>query len=322
MNDKLLFRLERKNIYLKRRNQVLINKMRLMLSIISGLIVFIICFIISSNHKNALYIEEIEKLKNSNKFLESEIVKDFGTYSSIKNDNDSYQNQITNLESKNADLQNQITNLESKNADLQNQIYAIQNDLATMTQISKELDDQNKELVDLYNQNNQDIKILLARKELYDKYSYAIINSENGERTDITYNDIATLESLAQQKGMGKDAVDFILAVCMTESRGNANAKNLSSTASGLGQLLYTTAKFVYEDLMGNGKNTYKSSYAFDHSINIKMSLYYIDYLAKQNNRDTTKICVGYAGGYDKTWIDKVDSYLQNVGKSIYTIKI
>lgn len=300
MNDEL-FRLERKNIYLKRRNQVLKNKMRLMLFIIFGLIVFIICFIISSNHKSALYIEEIEKLKKSNKFLESEIVKDFGTYSSIKNDSDSYQNQITNLELKNADLQN---------------------DLVAMTQISKELDDQNKELVDLYNQNNQDIKILLARKELYDKYSYAIINSENGERTDITYNDIATLESLAQQKGMGKDAVDFILAVCMTESRGNTNAKNPSSTASGLGQLLYTTAKFVYEDLMGNGKNTYKSSYAFDHSINIKMSLYYIDYLAKQNNRDTIKICVGYAGGYDKAWIDKVDSYLQDVGKSIYTIKI
>lgn len=287
---------------LKRRyNRVLNNNVKLRIQIVILFIALFaittsfICFALITHHNKENYLARIDELEKLYKSSESQIVRDFGSFSSEK---------------------------ESLKIDYQNQLVDLETQLQAMTEISQELDNQNKQLVDLYNKNNQELRDLEKRQELYDKYQYAIINSEDGQRTDISYDDIVTLENLAAQKGMGKDAVDFLLAICMTESRGKANAKNSSSTASGLGQLLQSTAKMTYETLMGNGRGSYQQQYAFDHTTNLKMALYYIDYLAKENNRNVIAVCTAYAGGYDAAWIDKVDSYLQTKGKSIDTIKI
>ena len=77
-------------------------------------------------------------------------------------------------------------------------------------------------------------------EELFDKYEYAIIDKYEN-RTDITYEQILTLEDLVKEYPIND--TDLILSIIMTESRGIETAQNSESTAKGYGQLLNSTAK-------------------------------------------------------------------------------
>ena len=198
----------------------------------------------------------------------------------------------------------------------------LKSQLQKVSEISIQLDKQNKELVDKINEQNETLNRYESRKELFDQYEYAIIRSNN-TRTDIKYSDIDTLESLAKQKNMGPDAVDLVLAFAMNESEGYAHVKNPRSTATGLCGLLRGTAKFVYENEMGHGRGTYNHSMAYDGTLNLQMSLYYIDYLARRNGRSSIRTINSYRGTSGDTWyLNKLNRRLSKTGKSIYTIKI
>lgn len=216
--------------------------------------------------------------------------------------------------SENEKLQNEYEQIENENKELQNQ-------LAEISSISVDLDEQNKKLVDQINETNSVLKRYEEREELFDQYEFAIIRQDKS-RTDIKYSDIDTLESLALAKNMGPDAVDLVLAFAMNESEGYSKVKNPHSTATGLCGLLAGTAKYTYEIEMGNGKGTYHHSMAYDGTLNLKMSLYYIDYLAKNNGRSTLKTIYSYRGATDQPYMIKLDRRLSTEGKSIYTIRI
>lgn len=194
---------------------------------------------------------------------------------------------------------------------LNGQYKSMTNMVDELTSISTELDEQNKAYY-------EELKVLRERKELYDKYSYAILN-DAGERTDITYDQIITLKDLLKESSI--DDEDLILAWIMTESNGNEKARNTKSTAKGYGQILDGTSKFIYTNLMNNNSADWHSSIALNGDTNIEMMVTYIDYLYDKNNGDLYDIMRDYRGKRDISgYVSKIDSYLQNADKSVEDI--
>lgn len=194
---------------------------------------------------------------------------------------------------------------------LNGQYKSMTNMVDELTSISTELDEQNKAYY-------EELKVLRERKELYDKYSYAILN-DAGERTDITYDQIITLKDLLKESSI--DDEDLILAWIMTESNGNEKARNTKSTAKGYGQILDGTSKFIYTNLMNNNSADWHSSITLNGDTNIEMMVTYIDYLYDKNNGDLYDIMRDYRGKRDISgYVSKIDSYLQNADKSVEDI--
>ena len=108
-----------------------------------------------------------------------------------------------------------------------------------------ELDKENISLVESNNTYYKEFSTLRERAELYEEYEYALMY--NGERTDITYDQLKTGITICEESGVDPH---LLFAFIMAESRGVETAKNANSTATGYGQLLNGTAKFVYEDLL------------------------------------------------------------------------
>lgn len=191
--------------------------------------------------------------------------------------------------------------------------------LEDTSSIAYELDIENESLVNQARELQETINTYEEREELFDKYEWAIIRSDN-TRTDITYNRITSLEELAGEKGLSDDSVDLILALAMTESRGTESAANSESSARGLGQMLESTARFTYEKLMENGKGTYNHDMAFDGDINITMMCYYLDYLGIKYDDDITLVLKEYRGEENPEYNNKIDTYLAKGGTNLHSI--
>lgn len=179
--------------------------------------------------------------------------------------------------------------------------------------IARTLDETNHQLVSDMKAIDDRLKDYERREELYDKYDYAIIREDN-TRTDITYEDLDTLESLVKEKGLSEDTNDLILSLAMTESRGFEDAENSSSTATGLGQILQGTAKFIYEKLMGNPRGSYSHDLALDGETNLTMMVYYLDYLGEKYSDNITLVLNEYRGDKDQSYNNKINKYLAKAG--------
>ena len=219
---------------------------------------------------------------------------------------------------KNSKLHNDLTKVKTTNDILVDTVNESNDTIIQLSKVATQLDTENTNLVTTLKAQTEELNTLRERKELYDLYEYAI-NREDGSRTDITYEEIKNLHELAAEAGLGEDAVAVILAISMNESRGTSNAKNSESTAAGLTGLLYGTAKFSYENLLGNGKGTYQKSYVYDPETNLRMSLAYIAYLKKHTDGSARSILIGYRGLNDKTYMKAIEKY---IGKPISQIKL
>ena len=141
-----------------------------------------------------------------------------------------------------------------------------------------------------YDSFQEKYNTLRSRKELYDKYEYALFD-EAGNRTELTYDNLKYGETLMKEYGYDPHILFGIFGV---ESEYKPKAKNPKSTARGLGQLLKGTAEFVYEDILGN--EGYSHNMAYNAKTNILLSSTYINYLMKHNHGDTFKVIQGYCG--------------------------
>ena len=192
--------------------------------------------------------------------------------------------------------------------------------LSDVSQIAYQLDQQNRTLNDDLNDALEKIKQYESREELFDSYEWALFR-ENGSRTDISYNDIVTLEELVDEKDLSDDTVDLVLAMAMTESNGNANARNVSSSAVGLGQFLSGTGRFVYTSLMGNNVYNHQET-ASDSETNLEMMVYYLEYLDVKNNHNIERVISCYRGIESPSYKYKINSYLAKNDLSLATIDI
>ncbi len=217
-------------------------------------------------------------------------------YSKMKTQYDTIVNNFDDLQSKYNSVS--ITNVElaSKSENL----------LSVMTEVNK----QNIQLV----QSNEDYKEKLKdfenRVELYDKYEYAVFD-KGGNRTDITYEQLQLAEDLMTEKGLNPN---LLLGIVMTESTGTEGAQNSGSTATGYGQILRSTGKFVYEKLLG--KANYNHSMALDGDLNITMTAEYLAYLCEEKS-SVREAIYSYRGIRDDGYINKINSYISNTGYSV-----
>ena len=186
-------------------------------------------------------------------------------------------------------------------------------DIAKLKQDNLTLQETNNTLVN-------SLAVYEKRKELFDKHQNAVLSS-TGARTDITYDDIQMLENLTDNLHMTDDSVNLIYALVRHESDGNQNAVNPKSTATGLGQFLSGTGQFVYTKLM-KGSGYQHSVTAKDHTTNLKMMAYYLDYLDKNHN-SITGVLDEYRGYHDPKYLAEVDHILQKYnGITLASVKI
>jgi soluble lytic murein transglycosylase-like protein len=186
--------------------------------------------------------------------------------------------------------------------------YVAENEKDTIVRLSKvaaELDKENTKLVQTLESQDEELSTYREREELYNLYEYALVRDDES-RTDISYEDIKTLEELSIEKGLGKDAVGTVLAISVNESSGYANVKNKKSSAAGLCGLTKGTAKYIYENELGNGDGSYDHSYAYDATTNLQISLAYIAYLKNEYGENNDKILQAYRGEPDAAYVNKL----------------
>ena len=158
-----------------------------------------------------------------------------------------------------------------------------------------------------------ELNMLRSRSELYDKYEYAIIN--NGNRTELTYEEIELGEELMVAKGYDPN---LMFGSIMVESNANPNAVNKSSGATGYGQFLDSTARWVWTKIMGN--DSYYSDIRKDGKSNIQMMAAYYDYLYSVTG-NTFKVVKCYSGNSTdegtRRYIARVNKFINKVGATL-----
>ena len=235
-------------------------------------------------------------------------------------DNYSLRNDLTVASEKYDTLMADNQSLIAENQSLSNTYNDAVLILSDVSQIAYQLDQQNRTLNDDLNDALEKIKQYESREELFDSYEWALFRKD-GSRTDISYNDIVTLEELVDEKDLSDDTVDLVLAMAMTESNGNANARNISSSAVGLGQFLSGTGRFVYTSLMGNDVYNHQET-ASDSETNLEMMVYYLEYLDVKNNHNIERVISCYRGIESPSYKYKINSYLAKNDLSLATIDI
>lgn len=259
-------------------------------------------------------------LENKNKSLRSSLIvsRIFATMMTIGfcvlgfNFITEHNNSVTTL----ANLQEKYDNLESEYNVLVSHYDSFNNTIDELITISDELDQENQSLAKTNDSYYEELTELRSRAELYDKYNYAIVD-QSGNRTDITYDQLRTLEDLVKDSSINDE--DLFLSWIMTESGGKENATNTTSTAKGYGQFLNGTSKFVYTSLLGN--DWWNSNVALDGESNMQMMVAYVDYLYDQSGGDLYQVIRSYRGKDDiGSYVAKMNSYLALKNKSVQTI--
>lgn len=177
-----------------------------------------------------------------------------------------------------------------------------------INELNDVIDNQDAQLVSLSETNQSmvdELNQLRTRAELYNKYEYAILD-ENGKRTELTYEEIELGESLMLEKGYDPH---LMMGTIMVESHGNPNAVNASSGATGYGQFLNSTAKWVWTKLMGN--QDYHSDIRKDGESNIRMMVEYYDYLYNTVG-NTFSVIKSYSGNETN---EGAAGYLREINK-------
>ena len=157
---------------------------------------------------------------------------------------------------------------------------------------------------------------LKKRKELYDKYSYALVY--DGKRTDLRYSQVETLETLSEKAGIN---THLPLAIGCVESKFDSDLRSTISTATGSWQFLKETGKFTYETLMENEPGSYNHDMmATDNDISLQMVVAYLSYL-KERRGTGYEIIKGYSGSPEPSWyIERMNRHLSEVGLSFNDI--
>lgn len=225
-------------------------------------------------------------LVNENRELKQEIVRVSEEYENI-------------IEAKNCDIEEREIDIASLNRTINH-----------LGEVINEMDDQIVQISNINKGYVDELNMLRNRSELYDKYEYAILYK--GERTDLTYAEIELGEQLMIEKGLDPN---LMFGTIMVESKGKTDIVNKTSGATGYGQFLNSTARWVWTDLMGN-KN-YHSDLRKDGTANIQMMAEYYDYLYSKN-KSTFKVVKSYSGNDTNEgtsqYLAEVNKYTRQVG--------
>jgi soluble lytic murein transglycosylase-like protein len=204
------------------------------------------------------------------------------------------------------------TTLESDYESTKSDLTTLKSNYSSMKETIEELDATNAALEEENTALDTQLKTFATRSELYDKYEYALYDTD-GKRTDLTYTQVQTGEELMKEKGLDPD---LLFGIIMTESNGIEKASNSESTARGYGQMLAGTAKLTYEILQKHGSGTYNHSMAYNGDTNISMVVSYLSYL-KGLGKSLNETIIGYRGLNDPRYFRTINSYISKSGNSL-----
>lgn len=243
-------------------------------------------------------------------------------YKALVNKNNDLEAENFALSSLNNDLKEDNDNLIMLNnkanealADYNNAMKQIDASLKTVIDDNKKLHKDNKKLID-------DNKNIAKKLNTYEKYKYAAVD-ELGYRTDLTYDQIKLGEDLMKDYGYDPN---ILFAIGMVESNFTATANSSKSTAKGYCQFLDGTAKFTYEDLMGNGEGTWYPELAYDPETNIQMCAALLNYLFDKYDNNFYKAIGHYCGhgtspgSFTYTYIERMNNNTMRNGINLYNI--
>lgn len=135
----------------------------------------------------------------------------------------------------------------------------------------------------------------------------------HGERNDMTVD----LFYLIETECAKYDLDPYVLVgLIMTESEGHIRAKNSSSTATGLCQILRGTGKFVWEDWLHHGAGSYDHSMAYNPEVNIKIGACLLGSMAQE--KGLYRAIQSYRGKSDISgYCASINKYMGMSGKHL-----
>jgi hypothetical protein len=146
-----------------------------------------------------------------------------------------------------------------------------------------------KEVQDKYNSLVTENKKKEANVSLEKEYGYVL----NYPTSDFTIDDIKMIISITKEAG-GVVNPHLWFSLVELESGYNSKAKSKSSSASGWGQVIKGTAKWIYEDSLHLGTYNH-STMGTDKRINATISINYLSDLVKEYG--VQKALIRYNGG-------------------------
>lgn len=123
------------------------------------------------------------------------------------------------------------------------------------------------------------------------EYGYAL-NKSKFPKSDMTAQDLPMVTGFAKQYGLNPH---LVMALIQTESMYNSKAQASGSTAKGWGQILDTTAKYLYEDVMQAGY--FSPNKSFDKKTNAQMTALYLSRQIRDFGGDIRKGVMAYNVG-------------------------
>lgn len=188
------------------------------------------------------------------------------------------------------ELNETIEQLEQRNKELEESTSSMQKISEDMYDAYAEMDKSLKKVVKVNKSYKKDLDTFKEREELYDKYDYCI--KYNGERTDLTYDQIKYGEDLMKEKGYDPN---LLFSIFMVESKATEVIKNPKSSAKGYGQILDSSGHFIYDKLYEGKKGKFQPEYSYNGNTNIEMTVTLLDYLIKRyDNLD--RVIMHYSG--------------------------
>lgn len=236
-------------------------------------------------------------------------------------------NTIKLLENSNKNLSLALLKTNDKVINLSSQLESAESAVLYQYGLNKALHETNnvldKQIAKLKKNNkklNKELDNSISRLSTYEKYKYVVFN-ELGKRTDVTYDQLKTGEEMMMKKGYDPD---LLFSIVMVESTGRSDAYNKSSGASGYGQFMPATGKFVYEDLLKLGTYDHNTT-PKNGDINIKMMARYIEYLYDRYDGDIIRGIKEYCGGNDSYTYryihDKIEANLPE-NETVYSMSL
>lgn len=200
----------------------------------------------------------------------------------------------TQLQENNARHSSQLTYLEKQHdaeiSEYENACSELEAQITTLNETISSRD----ETIEAYQQEAQ------ADFNTISKYWYVLRDAPSN--SGITIDHIRFADKVGRERNVNPH---LMWAIYEVESGWRSKCDSSSgSSARGLGQVLESTARRIWEVGLGHGKGTYNHSMAYDPYVNIEITTYYIgENLAQNSMRDTIAI---YRGKDIQSYYDAV----------------
>ena len=198
------------------------------------------------------------------------------------------------------ELKATIVSLENHENKLAQELRQVTDNYNNSVKAIEEMNSKYQALYNEYKDYQEDVGF--SSEKLYNianKYRYVIENTP--KRSELTLENLVYMDQLAEQYDINPHIVTSLFE---TESSYDSTAKNKDSTATGLGQFLKSTGRYVYYTLLGyDGEYNHPVS-ARIPELNIEMTMKYLDYLV--DFRGDMPSALKYYSGGSSSYVTKV----------------